>query len=371
MLLFLLTVAICLHCVTSFQRVCYLTIDHKPFDLWNLQNGFQGDFCTHVNVMPIAVDSEGNVFPNAPQDVEKYVKVQELRSLNPDIKILITLITRPGSSFSDATRSASQRKSLARNILSFVQEHNFDGVDIDWEFPVFTSMKLRDKRNFVLLLREIRNLIDAEAPDKLLSVAVAADVTIINVGFDAVGINSTVDYINLMSYDYTDWHMYYPFAGHNAPLYPFSSSIYFKKLNMAFSANYWHLLGVAKKKIMIGIPTYSHSFYLLFPELHEAGSPAKSEGPEWSYGEVCQFLRRPGTVRVFDQAAGVPYAFNATGFWVTYEDEESAAKKAAWIRDNEFGGSMTYNINNDDMDGSCSSNGQSFALHRVIRSLLK
>ena len=370
MLLTVLSLFICVQVVAPFQRVCYLTIDHKPFGLWTQPNGFQGDFCTHVNVLPASVDGQGNVFPSKPDDVQKYAKVQELRLLNPDIRILITLIAYPGSVFSDATRNDEVRKVFARNILNFLREHNFDGVDIDWEFPVFTSKRLRDKRNFVSLLREIRRLIDTEAADKLLSVAVAADITIINLGFDAVGINATVDYINLMSYDYTDWHWYYPVSGHNAPLFPFSSSFYLNKLNTAFSANYWHLLGVAKSKIMVGIPTYSHSFLLLFPELHYPGAPATAEGPEWSYGEVCQFLKQNGTVRAVDAAAGVPYAFNST-LWVTYEDEESAGKKAAWIRDNEFGGSMTYNINNDDVDGRCRSNGQSFALHRVIRSLLQ
>jgi len=139
---------------------------------------------------------------------------------------------------------------------------------------------------------------------------------------------------------------------------------------MAFSASYWNRLGVAKKKIMVGIPTYSHTFHLLHSGLNYPGALTTSEGPELTYGEVCQFLRQDGSVRMFDAVASVPYAFNQT-LWITYEDEESAAKKAAWIRDNRFGGSMTYNINNDDMDGSCSSNGQSFALHRVIRSLLQ
>lgn len=352
----------------GLQRVCYLTIDHRPFA--NQLHGFQGDLCTHVNVMPVSVDAEGKVSPTEAGDEAKYAKVQELRLINPDLKILATLITVPGVVFSDATRDADTRQTFARNILNFILEHKFDGIDIDWEFPVFSSMRIRDKQNFVLLLREIRRIFDSRAEKKLLSVAVAADVTIVNMGYDAVGINSTVDYINLMSYDYTDWHWYYPFVGHNAPLFPFSSGPYFKQLNMEFSANYWHQLGVDKSKIMVGIPTYSHTFYLLTPGLNFPGAPAMSEGPEFTYSEVCQFLEQSGSVRRFDELASVPYAFNDT-IWITYEDEVSAAIKATWIRDHGFGGSMTYNINNDDMDGRCGPNGHPFALQRVIRSLLK
>lgn len=352
----------------GLQRVCYLTIDHKPFA--NQLQGFQGDLCTHVNVMPVSVDAEGGVSVTIPGDEFKYAKVQELRLINPDIKILATLIVQPGSVFSDAARDASVRTTLARNILHFIMKYNFDGIDIDWEFPVFSSMQMCDKENFVLLLQEIRRLFDSEARGKLLSVAVAADITIVSLGYDAVRINASVDYINLMSYDFTDWHWYYPFVGHNAPLFPFSSRPYLKQLNTAFSANYWHALGVSKSKIMVGIPTYSHTFYLLTSALNYPGAPALSEGPEFSYADVCQFLEQEGSIRRFDALASVPYAFNQS-LWITYEDEQSAAIKATWIRDNGFGGSMTYNINNDDMDGRCGPNGQPFALQRVIRSLLK
>lgn len=200
---------ICIQAVVSFHRVCYLTIDHRPFEFTDQENGFQGDLCTHVNVMPVSVDGEGSVFPRKPDDVQKYAKVQELRLLNPDIKLLITLIVTPGTVFSDAVRDVHVRKTFARNALTFIREYGFDGIDIDWEFPVFSSWRWQDKENFVSLLQEIRYLIDTEAANTLLSVAVAADPTIIVPGYDAVGINSSVDYINLMSYDYTDWHWYY------------------------------------------------------------------------------------------------------------------------------------------------------------------
>jgi chitinase len=210
-----LLICVSVQIVTCFQRVCYLTIDHRPFGLQKQLNGFEGDFCTHVNVLPVSVDSEGSVFPTQPDHLKKYAKVQELRLLNPDLKILFTLVTSPGTIFSDATRDVSHRQKFAQNIMNFMNEHDFDGVDIDWEFPVFSSFRRHDKKNFVSLLQEIRTLIDAEGQGKLLSVAVAADITIISLGYDGVRINSTVDYINLMAYDYTDWHIYYPFTGNS------------------------------------------------------------------------------------------------------------------------------------------------------------
>lgn len=53
----------------------------------------------------------------------------------------------------------------------------------------------------------------------------------------------------------------YNFAGFNAPLYARSSErSIFATLNINASAMYWHLHGLDKNKIVIGLPTYGHSF---------------------------------------------------------------------------------------------------------------
>lgn len=72
---------------------------------------------------------------------------------------------------------------------------------------------------------------------------------------------SYVDFINLMSYDYHFFTKFTPFTGLNAPLFPRTEDLgYWATLNINYSTFYWHKLGMDKNKIIVGLPTYAHSF---------------------------------------------------------------------------------------------------------------
>jgi len=70
-----------------------------------------------------------------------------------------------------------------------------------------------------------------------------------------------VDYVNIMAYDYHFYVGYLPMTGFNAPLYKEADdSGYFATLNTNWSAHYWQSKGMPKEKIVVGLPTYGHSF---------------------------------------------------------------------------------------------------------------
>lgn len=64
-----------------------------------------------------------------------------------------------------------------------------------------------------------------------------------------------------MAYDYHMYQSYLPLTGANAPLYERRTELgYFATLNVNWSATYWLYKGMPANKIIIGIPTYGHSF---------------------------------------------------------------------------------------------------------------
>lgn len=64
-----------------------------------------------------------------------------------------------------------------------------------------------------------------------------------------------------MSYDYHYYTKFTPFTGINSPLYAASSDkFYLATLNINFSVNYWNYLGMDRSKIIVGLPTYGHTF---------------------------------------------------------------------------------------------------------------
>lgn len=70
-----------------------------------------------------------------------------------------------------------------------------------------------------------------------------------------------IDYVNVMAYDYHMYQAYLPLTGANSPLYVRQEEKgYFTTLNVNWTASYWLFKGMPASKIIIGIPTYGHSF---------------------------------------------------------------------------------------------------------------
>lgn len=178
-----------------------------------------------------------------------------------------------------------------------------------------------------------------------------------------------VDFINLMSYDYHDFSEVFPFTAYNAPLFPreFDGG-YLATLNTNWSALYWNQWGMSRDKIVVGIPTYSHSYVLADPNQNLPGSPASGTTDEFTYSQVCDFLAQTRTQYVFDEQAMVPYAYRDL-VWISFDDRKSVAAKAKWIKANQFGGAMTYDLNCDDYSLRCD-NSTRFVLHQIIYDIL-
>lgn len=64
-----------------------------------------------------------------------------------------------------------------------------------------------------------------------------------------------------MTYDYHSYQWYFPLTGPNSPLYSSrSESGFLQNLNVNATVQYWISKGMPKEKILLGMPTYGHSF---------------------------------------------------------------------------------------------------------------
>lgn len=137
-----------------------------------------------------------------------------------------------------------------------------------------------------------------------------------------------------MSYDYHSYVWYYPVTGLNSPLFHRSTEIGFlASLNVNYSANYWISKGMPKEKIVIGIPTYGHSYKLTNPLNHDVQAPAKGIGTLGRhsfvpYYTVCQFLQGGANFKFLNDSL-VPYAYQ-NDEWISYDDINSVIKKVSF-----------------------------------------
>lgn len=64
-----------------------------------------------------------------------------------------------------------------------------------------------------------------------------------------------------MCYDYMMWTKLTPFTGFNAPLYKDGCDRgLFQTLNINYTAHMWISRGLDRNKMVIGLPTYGHSY---------------------------------------------------------------------------------------------------------------
>ncbi|KAI1297891.1 Chitotriosidase-1 [Halotydeus destructor] len=362
------TLVTLVHSVLSFERVCYLIISRRGQEI---AETLSPQICTRINLISVSPDKDTlKLLPGNQSDYQFYEKIIELKKSNPNLKVLVTL-TGDNNVLDYVSSDASRRQEFADNVVKYLDEAHLDGLDIDWEFPAYSTGRVRERQGYVNLLTSLRSRFGSKY---LLTAAVPGDVSIADIAFDVKGMAPLVDYINLMTYDFYSFKAYWPFTGFNSALYPKKSQkMYFSALNTQSAVEWWTNHGVPTAKVMVGIPTYAQSYKLFFASKHGPGAPAFAAGLEYTYGEVCQLLKDPSTVRYWDDEAKVPYAVKGK-LWVSYEDTESVATKATWIRQNQYGGSMIFDLNSDDFDGLCDSpeDGAStpFKLTSLIASIL-
>jgi GH18 family chitinase len=113
---------------------------------------------------------------------------------------------------------AESRTRFAHSCIELIREFNFDGIDIDWEFPGYADHNGTpdDREYFILLLRELRDSLNTWPRHLLLTAAVPAG-RATGGGLDIAAMDELLDFFNIMTYDfYGPWD---PRANHNAPLY--------------------------------------------------------------------------------------------------------------------------------------------------------
>lgn len=141
---------------------------------WSSYSGFtpnklDANKLTHINYAFANIGSDFKLVMGYPdKDPANFKMLQDLKIINPDLKILISVggWTWSGK-FSDAAATETSRSAFASGCVEFITKYGLDGVDLDWEYPVGgglaeNSRRPEDKQNFTLLLKKIREKMDEQ-----------------------------------------------------------------------------------------------------------------------------------------------------------------------------------------------------------------
>jgi len=251
---------------------------------------------------------------------DRLARIAALKKTNPDLKVLLSVGGWGAGNFSEMAADEKHRKNFCQNCLNAVKKHNLDGIDLDWEYPTSSSAGISsspyDIRNFSLLLKELREVLDT---DLLLTMASASSAKYA----DFKTVIRYLDFVNIMTYD-----MGKP-PYHNAGLYSSSMTKRCCDESVSLHVN----AGVPHEKIVLGIPFYGHG----------NGVEFSSEAVDFNEIKTEKYIKR------WDSTAMVPYLVNTSGSMIlSYDDETSVGMKADYIKAKNLRGAMYWNIEADD-----------------------
>jgi chitinase len=118
------------------------------------------------------------------------------------------LTSMESQEFSEMVRTFHTREAFIRDSIKFLRLHNFDGIDLDWEFPGERGGdRMLDKPNLTAFVKELRSAINNEplaaSMEKLiLSAAVSSSKKVIDQGYEVREFVKELDWINLMAFDF-------------------------------------------------------------------------------------------------------------------------------------------------------------------------
>ncbi|MBB2182410.1 Ig-like domain-containing protein [Lachnospiraceae bacterium MD1] len=308
---------------------------------------------THINYAFANIGSDLKIKLGYPDIDEANIKqLIKLKQSNPSLKLLIAIGGWTWSGrFSDVALTMESRNTFAESCLEFILKYGFDGIDLDWEYPVSGGLETNtrrpeDKKNFTLLMKILREKLDAQGKKDgkqyVLSFAGALGSWYIN-NIEASELSKYVNYVNVMSYDlHGPWEQY---TGYNAPLFNDSGSAYIKN-SVDVGIRAWLQAGFPKSQIVMGIPFYGY-IYQAVADVNNGLGQTYSGGASINYANIVgNYLNNISFRKYFDQKAMVPYMFNGSTF-ITYEDEQSITAKSKYVKENDLSGVMIWELSQD------------------------
>ncbi|XP_076456716.1 putative chitinase 10 [Babylonia areolata] len=328
--------------------------------------------CTHIIFAFVDISPDGSqLVPFNRNDVGAtglYQRTMWLKDKNPALKVLLAvggwqIGSKP---FLPMIRDPATMRRWISNVITFLRKFNFDGFDMDWEFPATRGSPPEDKYRYTTLMKGLYEAFAEESrrtgrEKLLLTMATASGTYFIDSSYEPRKIIPYMDYMLLMTYNYHgQWEKR---TGHHTPMWkhPNDPPGEQSELFLNWSIDYWLDMGVPKDKLVVGLATYGMTYTLADSRQNGVHSPARGGGRMGrytketgilSYYEICENLQEKGWKTGWIEEQEVPYAYGGDQ-WAGYDNVHSITIKANHIMKRGLAGAFVWSVEMDDFDGSC------------------
>ncbi|KAH8800155.1 hypothetical protein F5884DRAFT_904862 [Xylogone sp. PMI_703] len=318
---------------------------------------------THLNFAFASIDPNSfEVVPASASDVALYTGITGLKRLYPFLQVWISIggwsMNDPdqptATTFSDLAGSASAQEAFTNSLISFMSTYGFDGVDIDWEYPVAPERSGRpeDLANYPTFLANIRSAFASAGHNWGLSITLPSSFWYLQ-NFDIVKLEPIVDWFNMMEYDlHGTWD---------------STDVWIGRVTLAYVNAHTNLTeideslkllwrnNISPDKVVLGLGFYGRSFALADPSCTAPGcaftgaappGPCTASAGTLSFAEIEDIIASGGTVTLNEAAAVNIVTWD--GNWVSYDDATTLKMKVDYANSVCLGGTMVWAVTQDD-----------------------
>ncbi|XP_043661694.1 probable chitinase 10 [Drosophila teissieri] len=360
---------IILYANNAYKIVCYFTIwawyrqSHGKY----VPEDIEANLCTHIIYGFAVLDSNSLTIKTDDSwtDIDNRLRVMLAIGGWKDSM---------GSKYARLVLNPQSRVRFVASVLSFLEKHGFEGLDLAWEFPMCWQVDCdkgnpAEKEGFVALVKELSQAFKAKG--LILSAAVSPSKMVIDAGYNVSELSPHFDWMAVMTYDFHGhWVMR---TGQASPLFHKVGDDANLNLNGNFSIYYWLERGIPREKLIMGMPMYGQTFTLADQNRRslndktvgpgKAGTFTRANG-FLAYYEICEKVGN-GDWEVVRDKEGIfgSYAYSGNQ-WISYDDVTTIRRKAQFIKSMQLGGGMVWDLDLDDFRGLCGC-----GKHQLLRTL--
>lgn len=314
-----------------------------------------------------AVPPDGALVLGAPEldavpGLDNLAQLVRLKESNPRLRLMASVGGWTWSNrFSDMAASAATRRNFIDSSIAFLRGRQFDGIDIDWEYPggggqsYNTVDSVNDKHNYTLLMAEFRAQLDAQGSldgkRYALTAAIGAGTEKIAQTEPAL-YSQYMDWVNVMSYDFHGaWESSTNF---HAPLYHDSadpSTGVLAKYNINDAVTALVAAGMPRNKILLGVPFYGRGWKGVGAGPTANGLYQAASGPAPGLYEAgiedYKVLKDKAGTRWYHPVTKQLFLFTSGGEWWSYDDPTVISTKMQYVRDQSLRGAFSWELDGD------------------------
>jgi len=256
--------------------------------------------------------------------------------------------------FPKVAADAAKRTRFAEQCVELIKDYDFDGIDLDWEYPAYKdhSGTPEDTENFVLLLQELRSKLDEYGATTgkyyEITAAVGCGPSVI-AGYDIPNTAPLLDQINLMTYDF--FGAWSDRTGANAPVYyqGFPDGDEWSRWNVDGCVKNWREGGAVDTQLNIGLPFYGQSFVGATGMNQEHGGNDKVHwGVDDGKPQYFNIEKRlPEMTQMRHEASKTQMAWFSGGGFISFDDEQAICDKVEYVLENDLNGFIIWELSGD------------------------